>query len=228
MIDRSQWLALIALHAVLAVVLLWQRRQDHPGLAVFLVGQWALDGVGFLFYPAAKGGLGLLDGVAGTPAGRCAMVSVANLVWISFWLLFALAAERLARGRTSALARLGTLGVLGVVLAGSVAYCLGWLSRGALRTGLHVVIEPALLVLATALLVQYLVAQFRQGERPDLLALALMLWAASFLLKLIFAVRPDLAFQRHFSLIFHLVSLVAFFAYYAVAKVRRASRAEPA
>lgn len=222
------WTALTGAHAILFAVLWRYRREDHPWLLVFFGVQWLADCVGFLIYPTKAGGLNALGAVLGTSGGKLAVYYLASVGWFTFWFLSALTAERLALGRLRRF-WLPTLIVFAVLWAFVIN---GYLSRDVSRKlylGLiHWVIDPFLLLYTLYYLVRYLARCLRNALEIDLLTLALMLVCTNFTLKLLFAIQPNLGFDRSFSVLYYTVCLVTFFSYYATVKVRAHRNAEAA
>jgi hypothetical protein len=216
----SFWLAITAIHALLLIPLLVFRRFDHPWLLVYFGSTWLADGFGLLFTPATGGGLDVL-GAAGSQGWRVFVAhAVMMTVWLSFWVIPTLTAIRLWRGPLrgwvgAALAGMVTLSVLCLV-----AVKQRWIGTQAAGRLLHWGVEPALLLATGVALVQHIRDQYARKRPLDLLVLALLLECVNLFMKLVFALKPGFVFDPRFSAIYHVVSLVAFFAVYLVVRLR--------
>ncbi|MFC1482492.1 hypothetical protein ACFL51_01670 [Myxococcota bacterium] len=214
------WPALIGVHAGF-FLLLWRfRRQDHPWLIVLYGVQWGADVLGYLVFPAKGGGLDVLGAASGCAVLKVTQLFLYNSAWLSFWVVVAMAAERLHRGLLRRVWWYVLPVVAVVMLLVHVLRGTGHVSRVHYLATLHFVVEPALLVYSIYYLVRYSARCLKELEKPDLLVLALMLECTNLILRLSFAIRPDLLFDRHFGPIFHVVCLLGFFGYYLREKWR--------
>lgn len=214
------WLLITALHALLLVLLVRFRRQDHPWLLVYYCGQWVADAVAFLVTPKPHAGLALLDAFGSSSWARFTGATLQLLSWLTFWILPVLAAIRLQRHRIP----LAVWVAVGAILAGTTALLFSSLDqripKSTFHFFLHYLIEPALLLAGIGLLIRHIQRSYRAGSPLDLLVLALGLEQVNLLMKLVFALSPSLAFDRRFSAVYHLTSLAAFFGYYLFRRLR--------